>query len=322
MNKISVIVPTYNSKKYLARCIESILKQTYKNIEILIIDDGSTDGTDDFMKETYKNYDNIKYIKQNNSGVSVARNRGIKNAMGKYIFFVDADDTIDKNVLTNLVDNFDENYLIGVQHCIYKKSQKICNEYKYNIYDVDQYLKNVFLGNTLGVIWGYLFDAKVVKEICFDTNTYYMEDTIFLINYLKQTKLETIRFIYNDSYYNYFINNESITNSSRNIIKKCYSINYSFSIIKELTDGRYDELINNDLIEILEKEMRLCKTKDERKEIINNINIENYNGDIKRIKIFSILYKNKNYTVIEFYYRLRKIIKKLKNQLNNNYSSN
>ena len=101
MNKISVIVPTYNSKKYLARCIESILKQTYKNIEILIIDDGSTDGTDDFMKETYKNYDNIKYIKQNNSGVSVARNRGIKNAMGKYIFFVDADDTIDKNVLTN-----------------------------------------------------------------------------------------------------------------------------------------------------------------------------------------------------------------------------
>ena len=89
MAKISIIIPTYNSAQYICEAIESVLNQTYKDFEIIVVDDGSTDNT----KEVIKPYLNkIKYIYQQNSGPSAARNRGIKEAKGEYIAFLDADD--------------------------------------------------------------------------------------------------------------------------------------------------------------------------------------------------------------------------------------
>ena len=83
MEKVSIIIPTYNSEKYLKRCINSICNQTYKNIEIIIIDDGSTDDTFNICEEYAKWDDRIKIIHKKNEGVSVARNRGIISANGK-----------------------------------------------------------------------------------------------------------------------------------------------------------------------------------------------------------------------------------------------
>ena len=96
---ISVIVPVYNSEKYLKECINSILHQTYENIEIIIINDGSTDNSLLISQELQKEDKRIKIINQKNSGVSYSRNKGIQEATGEYIMFVDSDDFIVQNYI-------------------------------------------------------------------------------------------------------------------------------------------------------------------------------------------------------------------------------
>ena len=101
--KISVIVPVFNAEKYLKMCLNSLVSQTLKNIEIICIDDGSTDNSLAIL-DKFKSKDNrIKIIKQKNYGVSMARNNGISEAQGEYIGFVDADDWVDKDFFENYI---------------------------------------------------------------------------------------------------------------------------------------------------------------------------------------------------------------------------
>ena len=104
--KISVIIPTYNRKKTLARAIQSVINQSFTPFEILIIDDGSNDGTEEWVKENFRN---IKYIYQNNHGVSSARNIGIENAYGDWVAFLDSDDEWLPNKLHEQVKAIDSN---------------------------------------------------------------------------------------------------------------------------------------------------------------------------------------------------------------------
>ena len=90
--KISVIIPVYNMAYYLEECLDSVLRQTLKEIEIIMIDDGSTDESLAVMKEFQKKYSNIKILRQANQGAGAARNNGIKHALGKYVAMVDPDD--------------------------------------------------------------------------------------------------------------------------------------------------------------------------------------------------------------------------------------
>lgn len=94
MDKVSVIVPIYNAEKYISECIESITCQTYKNLEIILINDGSLDNSIKICKQYAKNDDRIKLIDVENHGVSYARNKGIEEATGEYIIFIDSDDII------------------------------------------------------------------------------------------------------------------------------------------------------------------------------------------------------------------------------------
>ena len=97
-NKISIIVPIYNSERFIADCIESLINQTYQNIEIILIDDGSSDNSYEICKK-YQSLDSrIILISQVNSGVSIARNKGIKVATGQHIMFVDSDDYVYKRL--------------------------------------------------------------------------------------------------------------------------------------------------------------------------------------------------------------------------------
>ena len=101
MPKISVIVPVYNTEKYIEKCLQSILSQTMNDIEIIVVNDGSTDNSENVIKQIEKNNNTkiqIKYFKKENGGLSDARNYGVKKATGKYISFIDSDDYIDKNL--------------------------------------------------------------------------------------------------------------------------------------------------------------------------------------------------------------------------------
>lgn len=108
-SKVSIIIPNYNSEEYILKCINSILIQTYENIEIIIIDDGSTDKSWSIIKSIIDENDNIIAIKQPNLNASIARNKGIDLASGKYILFLDSDDELFKDSIENLVMEMEHN---------------------------------------------------------------------------------------------------------------------------------------------------------------------------------------------------------------------
>ena len=102
--KLSVIIPVYNTEKYIEKCLDSIANQTLKDLEIVIVNDGSKDNSENVIKQwVEKNKDiNVKYLKKENGGLSDARNFGVENASGEYISFVDSDDYLEKDLYKNL----------------------------------------------------------------------------------------------------------------------------------------------------------------------------------------------------------------------------
>jgi len=113
MPKISIIIPVYNSSKYISKCIESILNQTEADFEVLLIDDGSLDGSGNICDRYAVIDSRIRVFHKQNGGVSSARNLGLDNALGEMIFFIDSDDTVDKDYLEKLMIKSDEDYVIS-----------------------------------------------------------------------------------------------------------------------------------------------------------------------------------------------------------------
>ena len=110
MKKISVIIPVYNTEKYLKRCFDSVIEQDYQNLELVIINDGSKDNSELIIKEYKEKYPNlISYYKKENTGVADTRNFGIEKATGDYIMFLDSDDYIDKSLFKNLEEHINNN---------------------------------------------------------------------------------------------------------------------------------------------------------------------------------------------------------------------
>lgn len=107
--KFSVIVPVYNVEKYLADCLDSILNQTYKDFEVIVVNDGSPDNSQDIIDKYAKKDSRIRAFKKKNGGLSDARNYGVKKAKGEYLVFVDSDDTVNKDLLLNINDSIERN---------------------------------------------------------------------------------------------------------------------------------------------------------------------------------------------------------------------
>ena len=103
-SRISVVVPVYNVENYLNECIESILQQTYHELEVILVDDGSTDRSGELCEEWKKKDKRIHVIHQSNQGLSEARNRGLENITGKYVAFVDSDDILHPQMYEHLAD--------------------------------------------------------------------------------------------------------------------------------------------------------------------------------------------------------------------------
>lgn len=126
MTKVSVIVPVYNVEKYIDRCIKSLINQSFKDYEIVIVNDGSRDNSQKIIDKYVKKYPEkiVSYIKEN-GGVSSARNYGINNARGKYLTFVDSDDYVSKDYLKLLYDKITENDNDMVFSDVYKKKNDV-----------------------------------------------------------------------------------------------------------------------------------------------------------------------------------------------------
>lgn len=197
--KISIIVPVYNAEKTIRRCLDSIINQTYKNIEIVIVNDGSLDSSMDICKEYVKYDDRIILINQDNRGVSSARNTGIEVSTGDYIQFVDADDEIKKNMCLEMLNTLEANELdcviCGMERnfCINNKIIKNYISIDDKIIDnvsQDDYFIEVYTANYLNAPVNKLYKSSIIKKnkILFEIGISLGEDLLFNLNYFKQVK--------------------------------------------------------------------------------------------------------------------------------------
>ena len=131
MNKISVIVPVYNVEPYLIECLESIINQTYRDLEIILIDDGSTDKSGDICEEYAKKDDRIIVIHQSNQGSASAKNAGLRKASGEYLAFVDSDDFLQEDAYEFMVRQLEEYHadiIQGYFRKVYQKNHRDVNK--------------------------------------------------------------------------------------------------------------------------------------------------------------------------------------------------
>lgn len=229
MKKVTIIIPVYNAEKTINKCLSSIINQTYKNLEILVINDGSKDNSLNVIKNI--DDDRIKVIDKKNEGVAITRNLGIKIASGDYIMFIDNDDYIDENYVQTHVENMDDYDVVISGYRRPNEKNKIAKTLKLQdtewsklmvlapwakIYRKDYLLKNniEFLNNNIG------------EDVYFNLQALLLSNKVKIIDYIG---------------YNWFFNSQSVSNTIQKdfrkievlkLLDKCYEILEQKNIIK------------------------------------------------------------------------------------------
>lgn len=254
-NKISIIVPIYNSEKFIADCIESLINQTYQNIEIILINDGSSDNSYEICKK-YQSIDSrIRLVSQVNSGVSKARNKGIEVATGHYIMFVDSDDYADKQLCELLISRNKDSYKDMV-FCSYlyinAKSGEMIKLPKYdrenNISSVldlagenfNFFYLNLYFNSPVCKLYRY----ELVKNVIFNSELSLGEDLLFNLDFLE--KCEKISFV-NEALYFYRIGGGNSL-SSKNYKNRLEMVKTVFDRSQISFRKLFKENYNEDLI--------------------------------------------------------------------------
>ncbi len=207
---ISIIVPAYNAENYICKCIDSVLAQTYENIELIIVNDGSIDQTGKICDLYAEKNTRVRVINKKNEGVSAARNTGISEARGNLICFLDADDWLSPNIIQVSIDKFVKgclniwgateyltSSLTNHEDIIVEKlsREELVANAIYRIPNSDYNL-----GTYFRAVWGKLFEKSIIDEydITFPENLYMGEDAVFLVNYLMH--ISDINIVKGDGY--------------------------------------------------------------------------------------------------------------------------
>lgn len=236
MMKVSIVIPVYNAEKWIGRCIESICCQTYKDIEIILINDGSRDKTLIVLKDYARQDERIRIIDKKNSGTYDSRRAGFNLAVGAFIFNADADDYLEPNAIDLLVKKLkveDADVVIGNSFRVENGRKKLISNkipIKQNKLEL---LKSLLKNDIKGYVWGRLYKKELLMEMNYNPSGLLQEDTlvnlhIFAFNNVKIALEET-------PLYNYVIHTES-ANSSRdpNFIENIYNfLTITESILQE-----------------------------------------------------------------------------------------
>ena len=178
MPKVSVIIPVYKVEKYLDECLKSMDKQTYKDFELILVDDGSPDSCGEVCEEYAKNHENTKVIHQENAGLSQARNNGVKVASGDYIIFVDSDDYVTDDYidyLVNLAEKYDADVAIGESVQFTDNSNPIISEKTEfdNLCDSAQALSKICYNEYPICAWGKIYKRSLVEKYPYPAGALY-----------------------------------------------------------------------------------------------------------------------------------------------------
>jgi len=249
--KVSIIVPIYKVEDYLKRCVDSITNQTYKNLEIVLVDDGSPDNCPAICDELEKTDERIKVVHKENGGLSDARNAGMDVSTGDYIGFVDSDDYIDADMFEILVDAIEE-HDADISCCRYTriwddgKVEKVGNDDSVNVYEGLDGLKEYLYARTVDPFaWNKLFKAEQLGNLKYpDKNVRFIkgilgEDNPFNIELLKTTKRLVV---VGKSKYNYLQAREGAITNSAVSQKKIDSVFFWDTVSKDCKEN-YPELL-------------------------------------------------------------------------------
>ena len=330
---ISVIIPIYNVEKYLSDCIDSVLNQTYSNLEIILVDDGSTDNSGKICDSYEKKYSNIKTVHKKNAGLGYARNTGLEHATGDYVMFLDSDDYLDNDCLAILMKYMIDNSLDLVKSGLKRvtDSQKII--YKSNYDDklyVDLDIKNELLPKTIGSspnksdsidmsVCGSIYKLNIIKNNklkFYSERDVLSEDLLFNIEYLILCdRCMTISYIG----YNYRYNLNSLTTKYRRdrFEKVKYLYNHIENIIEKNNyttdiDLRKKKSFFINVRMCINQERRRVSKKNNKESLLSISNICNDPLTINAIKeypindlgfkqkVFIFLIKHKNIRTLLF----------------------
>lgn len=223
MDLVSIIIPVYNGKKFLEKCLDSILSQTYKNIEIILVNDGSTDSSEVICRNYAEQDDRIVFVSKENGGVSTARNIGLNKATGKYICFVDSDDYVEPTFVEVLYNGFKNSDCVISACNIFSPStidEKYSEGEKFHSYVIQEAFYQMCRNSIIyPFIWNKMFLADVIKEnnLMFDTQIIYGEDTMFLLNYYSCVYTQKLYYAGEEKLYHYVVNpNSAMASRAKN----------------------------------------------------------------------------------------------------------
>lgn len=244
---ISVIVPVYNTEPYLRKCLDSITQQTYKNLEIILIDDGSTDGSGDICDEFAKKDDRVIVVHKNNAGLSAARNDGIKLANSPYLTFVDSDDYIELDTYESVVEGirlydpdltfFREKTVDLNGRTIYVHGESPTEKIQYKNKD---FAEDRIIAQQINGMCDKVYRASILKHLRFEEGKVHGED--FLYNILALREVERVVFV-DQIKYSYVTNPDSVTrrNFSPKVFDQIYFKDQIALVVSQLFP-QYTEL--------------------------------------------------------------------------------
>lgn len=328
--KISIIVPIYNTEKYLDKCISSIINQTYRNLEIILVNDGSKDGSLEVCKKYEKIDKRIKVLNIKNMGVSNARNRGIDISTGEFIMFCDSDDWVEPRWCEVLINSFDENIMsiCAIKYNYEYENKKIDNILDYNKDIIILDKKRFFLlyDYAFNSPCNKIFSTKTIKDnnIRFNQNISLGEDVLFNLEYIDLSN-SNLKYI-NTCLYNYRFTEEiSLTSKYyKNHFEQCthvYDEIHNFMIkfgnddkeleyyfykiyFNQLSTILYMNFSSYSQLNFLERfrENKKIMKSNQYRDCINKI-------EIKDKKLYNYLFTLNTYVPIYIYTKLYKLLK-------------
>ncbi len=253
--KISAIIPVYNTEKYLNRCLDSVCNQSLKEIEIIIVNDGSPDRSIDIIEKYQSNDERIRVINKKNGGISSARNAGIEIATGKYIINIDSDDWVEKNYFEDMYNKAEKKDLDIVVTDFLSDNDN--GEIKYKIdlkidetftIDGEKYLKKFFLNEIYAATWNKMYKLNLYKEYNIrHPNKISLGEDLATTPLLASKALKIGKI--NKAYYHYIHNINSITNSEPT--RKIYELIEAFEILeKGLLEEQKKNINSRKIIEL------------------------------------------------------------------------
>lgn len=307
--KISIIIPMYNCELTIKRCLNSILSQTYKKYEVILIDDESSDRTAEVCQEYTKKYSNFLYFYQKNAGPSLARLNGVHKSNNEFVMFIDSDDYIDNTYLEKMIAGFKKGYINGANYCTIKNGKKIFSKRESG--NIPAALPNIFNTKIGGFNCGYIFEKSKIKDEYFDLKTKFMEDTLFLLNY--SINFKGFNFI-NGIFYNYVYSENSLSKNPDRIVENIMSANYVINIAnKKLQHQKIDIDLSENLFDVINSQLFEIKKISVLSSIIFNNDVMDILQNLKLnnfiFKLYKLSFRINNCLPVYLYIRIRSYVK-------------